>query len=298
LIPTVILTAILRECQNSGRQVSIPFARRRDSFSRCVKRDEADLAVAVTNLSATPPAIRKHFSAARRVHASRSGITMKSASPLLAILGRAVVLANRLAFLTRMSDPLYLSLWFPDFSGPAMLPHILAVLQQFPFSAQRPGITYAAVQPVSWSEATILERRFTPGIGPEEAVTLAADLVHDDYAYILDAHWDLWTPDETGSEWSMVPAPVKFIAQGEEFDDGTYEQTGHVQIDFGLDTPFLQENLALTEETQMKVRANVSKLVEFTMKAEKNTRATARLLWSESEENLAQKLIARLQKVQ
>jgi hypothetical protein len=34
------------------------------------------------------------------------------------------------------------------------------------------------------------------------------------------------------------------------------------------------------------------------MKAEKNTRATARLLWSESEENLAQKLIARLQNVQ
>jgi hypothetical protein len=197
-----------------------------------------------------------------------------------------------------MSDPLYLSLWFPDFSGPAMLPHILAVLQQFPFSALRPGITYAAVQPVSWSEATVLERRFTPGIGPEEAVTLAADLVHDDYAYILDAHWDLWTPDEAGNEWSMVPAPVKFIAQGEEFDDGTYEQTGHVQVDFGLDTPFLQENLALTDETQVKVRANVSKLVEFTMKAEKNTRSTARLLWSESEENLAQKLIARLQKVQ
>ena len=92
--------------------------------------------------------------------------------------------------------------------------------------------------------------------------------------------------------------PVKFIAQGEEFDDGTYEHTGHIQIDFGLDSPFLQENLALTEETQVKVRANVSKLVEFTMKAEKNTRATARLLWSESEENLAQKLIARLQKVQ
>jgi hypothetical protein len=46
------------------------------------------------------------------------------------------------------------------------------------------------------------------------------------------------------------------------------------------------------------VRENVGKLVEFTMKAEKNTRASGRLLWSESEENLAQKLIARLQKVQ
>jgi len=55
-----------------------------------------------------------------------------------------------------MPDPLYLSLWFPDFNGPAMLPHILAVLQQFPFSEQRPGIAYVAVQPVSWNEASVL----------------------------------------------------------------------------------------------------------------------------------------------
>ena len=197
-----------------------------------------------------------------------------------------------------MSDPLYLSLWFPDFSGPAMLPHLLAVLQQFPFSAQLPGIAYSAVQPVSWNEATILERRFSPGITSEEAVLIAADLVHDDYAYVFEAFWDLWTPDEAGSLWRLAPAPVKIIVQGEEFDEGAYEQTGHIQIDFGLDSPFLQENVALTEETQAKVRDNVAKLVEFTMKAEKNTRATARLLWSESEENLAQKLIARLQKVQ
>ncbi len=62
-----------------------------------------------------------------------------------------------------MSDPLYLSLWFADFSGPAMLPHILSVLQQFPFSEQRPGVTYVAVQPVSWNEATVLERQFLTG---------------------------------------------------------------------------------------------------------------------------------------
>ena len=197
-----------------------------------------------------------------------------------------------------MPDPLYLSLWFPDFSGPAILPHLLAALQQFPFSAERPGITYLAVQPVSWNEATVLERRFLPGVTPEEAVVATADLVHDDYAYLLDAYWDLWTPDETAQQWRLAPSPVKFILQGEEFDEGTYQQTGHIQIDFGLDSSFLQENVALTEENQVKVRANVAKLVEFTMKAEKNTRTSGRLLWSESEENLAQKLIARLQKVQ
>lgn len=197
-----------------------------------------------------------------------------------------------------MADPLYLSLWFPDFSGPEMLPHILTVLQQFPFSAQRPGVTYVAVQPVSFNEATVLERRFSPGIAPEEAVMIAADLVHDDYAYIFDAYWDLWTADDAGGQWRLAPALVKFIVQGEEFDEEVQQQTGHIQVDFGLDSPFLQETVALTDETQAKVRDNVAKLVEFTVKAEKNTRANSRLLWSESEENLAQKLIARLQRVQ
>jgi len=179
-----------------------------------------------------------------------------------------------------------------------MLPHILAVLQQFPFSKERPGITYIAVQPVSWNEASVLERRFSPGIPPEEAVLVVADLVHGDYAYVLEAFWELWVPSETGQQWRLVPTPLKFVVQGEEFDEGVYQQTGHIQIDFGLDSPFLQENVALNEETQAKVRDNVAALVEFTMKVEKNTRATSRHLWSESEQNLAQKLIARLQKVQ
>ena len=154
------------------------------------------------------------------------------------------------------------------------------------------------MQPVSWNEASILERRFTPGIEPEEAMTIVADLIHDDYAYVFDAYWDLWMPGDTPNEWRLLPSPVKFIVQAEEFNEGAQQQTGHIQIDFGLDAPFLQENVELTEETKDKVRANVAKLVEFTMKAEKNTRASGRLLWSESEENLAQKLIARLQKVQ
>ena len=179
-----------------------------------------------------------------------------------------------------------------------MLPHLFAVLQQFPFSEQRPGVTYAAVQPVSWNEATVLERRFVPGISAEEAVVVAADLIHDDYAYIFDAYWDLWTPDENGREWRLIPSLVKFIVQGEEFDDGIYQESGHIEIDFGLASLFVQENIELTEETQTKIRDNVAKLVEFTRKAEMNTRATSRRLWSESEESLPQKLIARLQKVQ
>ena len=196
-----------------------------------------------------------------------------------------------------MPDPLYASFWFSDFTGPAMLPHILAVLKQFPFSEQRPGLTYVAVQPVSWTEPSVLERRLSPGVTPEEAIIITADLIHDDFAYAFDAFWDLWTPDEK-NQWHQLPCPVKFIAQGEEFDGGAQQETGHIQVDFGLDSLFVQEGIELTEETQAKIRDNVAKLVEFMRKVESNTRATSRRLWSDSDENLAQKLVARLQRVQ
>jgi hypothetical protein len=196
-----------------------------------------------------------------------------------------------------MADPLYLSLWFSDFSGPAMVPHVHAVLQQFPFSEQRPGITYLAIQPVSWNEASVLERRFSPGIPPEQAILVAGDLIHDDFAYLFEAYWDLWTPDDSG-QWHLIPSLVTFTAHGEDFDDGSHHETGHMLIDFGLDSLFIQENVALTEETQAKIRDNVLRLIEFTKKIETKTRATSRRLWSESDESLPQKLIARLQKVQ
>lgn len=197
-----------------------------------------------------------------------------------------------------MADPLYLSFWFPDFSGPEMLPHAYTVLQQFPFSAQYPGITYLALHPVSWNEPTILERRFPAGIDPGQATLIAAELIHDDYAYVFEAAWDLWTPDHSTGNWVLKPSPVRFIVQGEEFDEHAFEQTGHIEVDFGLDSSFLQMETSWNEQTQAKIRENVGKLVDFSNRAEKQSGANSRLLWSESEDNLAQKLIARLQKVQ
>jgi len=197
-----------------------------------------------------------------------------------------------------MADSLYLSIWFSSFETDDMLPRALSVMQQFPFSAQRPGIRYLALHPVSWNEPTILERRFDPGVNPEEAVLIASDLLHEDYGYTFEASWDLWTPGEAGGAWLPQPWPVKFVVHGVEFDDGAFQHEGHIQVDFGLDTPFLHEELPLTDSAESWVRANVQKLIEFTIKVEKNSGASGRLLWSESEENLAQKLIARLQKVQ
>jgi hypothetical protein len=197
-----------------------------------------------------------------------------------------------------MGDSLYLSLWFPRFDQSDILPQTVSVLRQLPFSGARDGVTYAAIQPVSWSEPTILERRFHPGVAPEEAAEVVAELLHDDYAYVFEAYWDLWTPPEGAEKWVLKPSLVRLTAQGMEFEERAAEETGHIQIDFGLDTPFLHEEIEFTTEAERNVRSNVQRLVEFTAKVEQNAGATGRLLWSESEENLAQKLISRLQRVQ
>ena len=205
---------------------------------------------------------------------------------------------NLIAALIFMADPLYLSLWFPRLEFEDLFKHTIAVMRQFPFSQQQPGITYVSLHPVSWNEATILEQRFRPPVPPEEAANVVAEQLHEDYAYVFEGAWDLWMPSESGKEWTLQPATVKFIARGPDFDESSYEQEGHVEIDFGSDTPFLQEQAELTADAEEKIRVNVQKLVEFSANIEKNSGASARLLWSESEENLAQKLIARLQKVQ
>ncbi len=155
-----------------------------------------------------------------------------------------------------------------------------------------PCIPFPGTKPRCWSGG------FPAGIDPGQATLIAAEQVHDDYAYVFEAHWDLWTPDESNANWVLDPAIVKFIVQGEEFDEGAYQQTGHIEVDFGPDSYFLQPETSLTEQTRAKIRDNVAKLVQFSTNVEKNSGASARLLWSDSEESLAQKLIARLQKVQ
>jgi hypothetical protein len=196
-----------------------------------------------------------------------------------------------------MADSLFFSLWYGDFETSDMLPHMLRALQQFAPSQSLPGITQIALHPISWTEATILEQRFKPGIPPEQAILVAAGLLHEDYAYVFESHWDLWTP-QANEEWLKQPSPVRFIARGEEFENGEAERQGQIQIDFGLDTPFLHEEMGLSEELETRVRANVQTLIDFIHRLEKSSGASTRLLWSESDDNLAQKLISRLQKVQ
>jgi len=179
-----------------------------------------------------------------------------------------------------------------------MLRHAASVMRQFAYSELRSGVTYLAMHPISWSEPTVFEKRFEPPVAVEEAAAIAAEFLRSDQACVFSAFWDLWVPEPQSGNWHLAPVQVKFVVQGEEFEEETAEETGQIQVEFGIDTPFLYEDKRSLSEADQRVRANIQKLVEFTIKVEKNSGATGRVLWSESEDNLAQKLIQRLQRVQ
>jgi len=197
-----------------------------------------------------------------------------------------------------MPDTLNLSLWFPGFDAELMLPRLLEVLRHFPFSEGRGGVQYVSVQPVDWAEPTLFEQGWSPGVSAEEAAEAIRENAQADFAITMEADWDLWVLNEATNEWALTPQKVIFTAQGLDFDEGAFAGSGHILIDFGFDFPFLHEDVNLSPDDALRVKANVAALVEFIHRIERNCHTTGRVLWSESDDNLAQKLIARLQQVQ
>jgi hypothetical protein len=200
-----------------------------------------------------------------------------------------------------MADRLYLSLWFPNFRLPALAPAMVSVIKQFAGTGR---VDAAAAYPISWNEPPFYQRIYEEDevqeSAPERAVAEATEILHDDFAYEFELKWDLWAAETVGGldpTWRQEPMIVRVVGFGPEFDEGAYEQNGHVRVDFGLDTPFLLDELDLDEVAAEHIKRNVQKLVEVTNSIQENCGISSRLLWSDSGENLAQKLIARLQRV-
>lgn len=200
-----------------------------------------------------------------------------------------------------MSDALYLSLWYPNLRVTALPDKLTSVLETFAAHGGEKTVYSATVWPVSWSESPVFQRVYGHGgrgVEPSQAVEDALDLLHDDYAYEFQIGWTLWEfePPAAGldARWARTLSLVRVTGFGPLFDDGAYEQEGHIRIDFGSDAAFLEEDAELDAFGAQHVEQNVRQLVELTGAVEKNSGATARLLWSELGESLAQRLAARL----
>jgi hypothetical protein len=216
-----------------------------------------------------------------------------------------------------MSDTLYLSLWYPNLRLAAIPDKLVAVLGAFAAHGGEARVYAATVWPVSWSESPVFQRVYghgARGAEPRQAVEEALELLHEDYAYEFQIGWSLWeieggasstgesaeSADEDGkapgldARWVREPRLVRVTGFGPLFDEGTYEQDGHVKVDFGSDAPFLEEDADLDAVGARHVADNVRSLVGLTAAIEKESGATARVLWSELGESLAQRLAARL----
>ena len=184
-------------------------------------------------------------------------------------------------------------------------------------------VSAATVFPIDWTESPIYQRIYvldpraaentdTSGSIIENAVAEATASLHEDMAYEFEMKWNLWIPVANPEAdialdppldiaWRLEPATVKIIGFGPEFDNGGFEQNGQIRIDFGLDTPWVLEEdetaAPLDATATQRIQQNVEKLLAFTLSVEKHCGISSRLLWTESGEPLAEKLIARLQRL-
>jgi hypothetical protein len=282
-----------------------------------------------------------------------------------------------------MADQLYLSLWFPNFRLETLPGALISVMRQFALISGGPEgkrVQAAVAYPISFSEAPAYQRLYVTDERAEDnqdtsasiietAVAEATEILHDDMAYEFEMKWRLLTPDsgpgspnysadaaltldpagQLDTLWRPHPTTVKFLGFGPHFDDSSFDQNGHIRIDFGLDYPWVLEDEDDTDEEEVVssrdrrreaedeideeeieadeprsnllafnstsrsgeseeadkslseaaqyIQRNVEMLLAFTLSVEKHCGISSRLLWTESGEPLAEKLIARLQRL-
>jgi hypothetical protein len=208
-----------------------------------------------------------------------------------------------------MADTLYLSLWYPNLRLAELPGKLTAVLGAFAAHGGEERVYSATVWPINWNEPPVFQQVYgrrigagseetgTLGAEPQFAVEEALELLHDDFAYEFQIGWSLWELERGAgldARWTREPRLVRVVGFGPLFDEGAYEADGHIRVEFGSDAPFLEEDLELDSVAARHVEENVRQLVELTAAVEKASGATARLLWSELGESLAQRLAMRL----
>lgn len=196
-------------------------------------------------------------------------------------------------------------------------------------------VVASTAYPLDWTESPTFQRVYvndsraadsddTEASRINNAVAETTEQLHEDTAYEFEMRWGLWLPEGTQANtdddealsdegddlyenaqldptWRLEPTRVRITGFGPDFDHSTWETNGHIRVDFGLDTPFtLDDELVeggIDRDATVRIQQNVEKLLAFTLLVEKKAGISSRLLWTESGEPLAEKLIARLQRL-
>ncbi len=164
-----------------------------------------------------------------------------------------------------------------------MLRHFDELLRVFPFSKLRPGIAGLRIYALEEVEPPLLERAFPAEIDADTVIAICREFENDDCAYVVDAWWELFQFD--GEDWQLKPAHVTITCFGPAFDNDLGD---HLRIDAGTEDDFLPD--LEVPDSDRAARSNVAGLVRLAKEIESALPVERRQLWSESGENLAERL--------
>ncbi|MBM3734601.1 MAG: hypothetical protein FJW39_02345 [Acidobacteria bacterium] len=185
-----------------------------------------------------------------------------------------------------MADQLYLSCWIRGFTAQNALAYFQKALTRFPFSRLAP-VASVRVYAIEYVEPPALEKRFEDELEVSELVAAAREFQNPDCAYQVETCWDLMQQGGDG-DWQLQPARVALLCFAPEFDN---ELGDNIRVEFGIDGPFVPDpggNL-------LAVRANIRSLLHLTSDLTAALPVQRVTIWSDSEDNLADKLAAALE---
>lgn len=216
-----------------------------------------------------------------------------------------------------MSNYAYLSIWCPEFGEEQMLERFGAFLATVPFSEARTGFQHLVIRAVDSSEAPVLEQdlRAVP-LDAAGIIEIVKDHLHSDSSYEVRADWDLWAFEGEPGRWQRQAQALELFCHGEDYDDGFWQENGHLQVNLGFEhlftghagllgiRPTVQAAQGPEEARflasmvqpanlktyQEKTRENIRKLFDWIGRIEKAVPVKRLRLWSEGEENFEARL--------
>jgi len=221
-----------------------------------------------------------------------------------------------------MANRAYLRVWTRDFSEATMIPEFARFLTTAPLTEGEDRFQQLTVQAVDATETPVAEWDLKEGtFGAAEVAALAAQYLNEDTAFIVEAHWDLWSFDIDTLRWMHGPQPLVLVCNGKAYDECVAATSGQLHADLGFEHLFTghagllapsaaknpfgtsdhpiektfrnwmasSENL---KQYHQKTRENIQKLFGWVETVEAALPVERSELWSEGEDNFEARLDA------
>lgn len=219
-----------------------------------------------------------------------------------------------------MANRAYLRVWTRDFSRESMIAQFARFLATVPLSTARNSFDQLVIQAVDPTETPVAEWDMREAaFGAAEVAAMAAQHIHEDTAYIVEAKCDMWTFESETLRWKQGPQPLEIICRGPQYDDGASEQEGRFSVDLGFEhlftghagilapgaasNPFDSSDHPIEKtfrqwmsveanrrEYAAKTRENIQLLFRWIESIERALPVERNELWSEGEENFEARL--------